>query len=106
GSDWRERAAGEPRLNPAGRIQAALHVHGGDGVKVVEADVVLAGPDYFDGFARRLRKQGGLHDVGGRLLPGHAAAGCGAGGGLGGSTAGGGGGVGASGGSGGARGCD
>src|SRR6476660_3961449 len=63
GSDWRERAAEEPRLNPAGSIQTALHVHGGDGVKVIEADVVLASPDYLHRLARGFRKQGGLHDV-------------------------------------------
>ena len=74
GSDRRERAAEEPRLKFAGSIEAALHMHGGHGVKVVEAYVVLASPDHFDGLARGFREQGRLDDVIGFRLAAEAAA--------------------------------
>jgi hypothetical protein len=51
GSDGREGAAEEPRFELAGSIHSTLHVHGGDGMEEVEADIVLAGPDDLDGFA-------------------------------------------------------
>src|SRR5260370_7369104 len=44
--NWREDRALQPRRRLPVRTQSPLHIHGSDGVVVVELDVVLAGPDY------------------------------------------------------------
>ena len=54
-------------LQPGGRlslfVQRGLHVHGGDGVIVVELDVVFAAPHHLDRLAEFLRQEGGLGRV-------------------------------------------
>src|SRR5258708_5881958 len=44
--NWREDRALQPRRRLPVRTQSRLHIHGSDGVVIVELDVVLSSPDH------------------------------------------------------------
>src|SRR5208283_5464822 len=62
-TDGRIDSALQPRSGLAVRSNCGLHVHRGDGVKIIEANIVFAAPDNFDGLAELFGKDGSFRNL-------------------------------------------